>query len=153
MTVKMTRKTSWFSDLFIFKDSTLQRLIYPVLKELVYKITAINNIGRERGWARRKKKHSQGEKKVSFTARHWGKLQLAFSSPRVILTAQKSFFDAQDGLRFFCELNVPNHFTCPLGKLRKVFSSLLIAKSTSPLLDTNFFALWFSGWNFFCQIL
>ena len=32
--------------------------IYPALSELVYKITAINNIGRERGRARSKKKNS-----------------------------------------------------------------------------------------------
>ena len=41
------------------KTVHLQQLIYPVLQELVYKTTAINNIGRERGQARSKKnKHS-----------------------------------------------------------------------------------------------
>ena len=141
MTVKMTRKTSWFSDLFTFKDSTFAAvdLSHP-LSVSVQDYRDKQHLQGE-GMSKKKKKHSQGAKKVSFTARHWGKLQLAFSSPRVALTAQKSFFDAQDGLQFFCELNVPNHFTCPLGKLRKVFTSLLIAKSTSPLLDTNFFAL------------
>ena len=79
------------------KTVHLQQLIYPVLQELVYKITVINNIGRERGWARSKKnKHSQGAKKVSFTARHWGNLQLAFTTLRVVLTAQERFFDDQD---------------------------------------------------------
>ena len=79
------------------KTVHLQQLIYSVLQELVYKITATNNIGRERGQARSKKnKHSQGAKKVSFTARHWGRLQLAFASPKVVFTAQERFFDDQD---------------------------------------------------------
>ena len=137
MTVKTTRKTSWFSDLFIFKDS-----VFVAVDFSSKCITEINNIGRERGRARSKKQHSQGAKKVSFTARHWVNLQLAFTSPRITLTSPKHFFlDEQDWLQFFCELNVPKYFTCPLDKLRKVFTSL-IAKSTSPqLLDMNFFAL------------
>ena len=39
---------------------------------------------------------SQGAKKVSFTACHSGKLQLACTSPRVILISPKNFFDEQD---------------------------------------------------------
>ena len=76
------------------KTVHLQQLIYPVLQVLVPKITVINNIGREGGGARSKKnnKHSQGVKKVSFTACHWGNLQLAFTSPRVVLTSPKKFF-------------------------------------------------------------
>ena len=63
MTVKMTRKTSGFSNAFILnylKTAHLQQLIYSVLQELVYKITEINNIGRERGQARSKKKAFTG---------------------------------------------------------------------------------------------
>ena len=75
----------------------LQQMIYPVLQVLEYKITEINNIWRERGQARSKRnKHSQGAKKDRLTAHHWGKLQLAFTSPNVVLTAQKSFLDDQD---------------------------------------------------------
>ena len=38
------------------KTVYLQQLIYPILQVLEYKITAINNIGREGGRARSKKK-------------------------------------------------------------------------------------------------
>ena len=37
----------------------------------------------------------QGAKKVSFTACHSGKLWLATTSPRVISTSPKTFFDEQ----------------------------------------------------------
>ena len=42
--------------------------------------------------------------------------------------------------QFVCNLNSPKNFTCPCGKLRTEFTSL-IAKSTRPRLsDTTFFA-------------
>ena len=44
----------------------MQPLIYPVLQELVHKITAMNNIGRERGQARSKKKAFTGYKESQF---------------------------------------------------------------------------------------
>ena len=44
--------------------------------------------------------------------------------------------------QFFCKLNSSKYFTCPLGKLRTEFTSL-IAKSTYPALsNTTFFARW-----------
>ena len=48
------------------KTAHLQQLIYPVLQVLEYKITAINNIGRERGWVRSKKKAFTGYKESQF---------------------------------------------------------------------------------------
>ena len=43
-------------------------------------------------------------------------------------------------LQFFCNLSSPKDFTCPSGKLRTEFSSLIV-KCTSPgLSDTTFFA-------------
>ena len=43
-------------------------------------------------------------------------------------------------LQFFCSLSSPKDFTCPSGKLRTEFSSLIV-KCTSPgLSDTTFFA-------------
>ena len=51
-----------------------------------------------------KKKHSQGVKKLCFTACHWNKLQPAFSSPRLVLTGSIfCFFNEQDWLQFSCK--------------------------------------------------
>ena len=48
------------------KTVYLQQLIYPILQVLEYKITAINNIGREGGRARSKKKAFTGCKGSQF---------------------------------------------------------------------------------------
>ena len=80
--------------------------------------------------------HHSGCKESQFTPCHLGKLLLVCASPRVFLTSPKNFFDKQHWLQFFCNLNFPKNFTCPLGKLRTEFTSP-ITKSTSPgLLDT-----------------
>ena len=86
----------------------------------------------------------QAAKKVSFRACHSGKLWLARTSPRVISTSPKTFFDEQGWLQFSSNLNFPKNFTQPSGKLKKGFTSP-IAKSTSPgLSDNTFFARCFS---------
>ena len=73
----------------------------------------------------------QGAKKVSFTACHSSKLELACTSPQVISASPQTLFDLQDWLPSFCNLNFPKKFTWPK------------AKSTSPgLSDTTFFARW-----------
>ena len=73
----------------------------------------------------------QGAKKVSFTACHSSKLELACTSPQVISASPQTLFDLQDWLPSFCNLNFPKKFTCPK------------AKSTSPgLSDTTFFTRW-----------
>ena len=54
--------------------------------------------------------------------------------------APKKFWWAELISQFFCKLNSSKNFTCPLGKLRTEFTSLIV-KSTSPgLWDTTFFA-------------
>ena len=54
--------------------------------------------------------------------------------------APKIFWWAELISQFFCKLNSSKYFTCPSGKLRTEFTSL-IAKSTSPgLSDTTFSA-------------
>ena len=97
MTVKMTRKTPWFSELFIFRDSTFVAVDLSCPPRV-----SVQDYCDKQHWEgegtgeKQKKKHSQGARKVSFTAHHWGNLQLAFTSPRVVLTAQKSVFDDQE---------------------------------------------------------
>ena len=96
MTVIMTRKTSWFSDVFIFKENTFVAVDLSCPPRV-----SVQDYCDKQHWGRGdgqevKKKHSQGAKKVSFTARHWGRLQLAFASPKVVLTAQERFLDDQD---------------------------------------------------------
>ena len=63
------------------------------------------------------------------------KLKSYFNKP------EKSF-DEHDWLQFFCNLNSPKIFTCPLGNLRTEFTILIhVAKSTCPRLsDMPFFA-------------
>ena len=84
----------------------------------------------------------QGAKKVSFTACHSGKRQLACTSPQVIQLAPKPFLisriDYNPSVIWISQKN----FTCPSGKLRTYISSP-IAKPTSPKRsDTTFFARW-----------
>ena len=86
----------------------------------------------------------QGAKKIILIACHSGKLKLhvAFTSPEVISTSPKSFLTSPAELisEFFCYSNSSKNITCPLGKLKTEFTSL-IAKSTSHgLSDTTFFA-------------
>ena len=62
-------------------------------------------------------------------------------------------FGEQHWLQFFCNLNFPNNFTCPSGKLRTEFTSP-IATSTSPgLLDTTFFARCVHVHDHYCAAL
>ena len=71
--------------------------------------------------------YSQGAKKVILKAE------------TTIILAPKTFWWAELISQFFCNLNSSKNFTCPLGKLRKKFTSP-IAKSTNPgLSDTTFF--------------
>ena len=70
------------------------------------------------------------------------KIHVAFTSPDIISTSPKSFLTSPAELisQFFCYSNSSKNITCPLGKLKTEFTSL-IAKSTSHgLLDTTFFA-------------
>jgi len=79
-----------------------------------------------------------GAKKVSFTACHSGKQQLACTSPQVISTSPQTLFDQQDWLQSFCNLNFPKKQHLPWTKITSP-----IAKSTSPgLSDTTFFTRW-----------
>ena len=56
--------------------------------------------------------------------------------------APKAFWWAELISQFFCCSNSSKNITCPSGKLKTEFTSL-IAKSTSPRLsDTTFFARW-----------
>ena len=87
-------------------------------------------------------KGTQGVKKVILTVCHLGKLYLACTSLRVSLTALKKVFDEQDCIQFFCNLNSPKNFTCPAGKLRREFTSLIAQSTSGRLLDTNFIAHW-----------
>ena len=58
--------------------------------------------------------------------------------------APKTFWLAELISQFFCYSNSSKNITCPSGKLKTEFTSL-IAKSTSPgLSDTTFFAHWVS---------
>ena len=85
---------------------------------------------------------TQGAKKIIFTARHSGKLKLAFTSPDIINfgLAPKAFWWAELISQFFLYSNCSKNIACPLGKLKTEFTSP-IAKSTSPRLsDTTFFA-------------
>ena len=83
----------------------------------------------------------QGAKKIIFTARHSGKLKLAFTSPDVISTNPKSFLISRTDFTVLLLFKfLKKNITCPLGKLQTEFTSP-IAKLTSPgLLDTTFFA-------------
>ena len=82
---------------------------------------------------------TQGAKKVGFTFSYLGKLQLACTGPKFTSTSPKTFWWAGLITQFICHLNSSKNFTCPSGKLRTEFTSL-IAKSTSPgLPDTTFF--------------
>ena len=86
----------------------------------------------------------QGAKKVSFTACHSGKLQLACTSPQVISTSPKTLIsriDYNPSVIGIC----PKNSTCVSSKLRTKITSP-IAKSTSPgLSDTTFFSCWFKA--------
>ena len=67
-------------------------------------------------------------------------LKLSFTSPDVISSSPKALRRAELIAQFFCYSNSSKHITCPSGKLKTEFTSL-ITKSTSPrLLDTTFFA-------------
>ena len=84
--------------------------------------------------------HSQGATKVSFTAWHLGKLQIAYTSPKFICTSPQECFDEKNCLPFICNLNSAKNLTCPSGKLRTEFRSPIV-KSTSPRLQgMTFFA-------------
>ena len=83
----------------------------------------------------------QGAKKVGFMAYHSGKLLLVCTSQKSLLSSPKNlWWEALITVIFFCNLNFPKNFTCPLGKLRTGFTGS-IAKFTSPgLSDTTLFA-------------
>ena len=84
----------------------------------------------------------QGAKKVSFMACHSGKFLLVL--PKSLFNQPRNVFHKQRWLQFFCNLNFWKNFTCPSGKLRTEFTSL-IAKSTIPgLSDTTFVACWYN---------
>ena len=86
----------------------------------------------------------QGAKKVSFTACHSGKLELACTSPQVISTSPKTLFDWQDLLQSLCGLNFAKKQHFPIGQVKNVTKiTSQIAKSTSPRLsDATFFLCW-----------
>ena len=82
----------------------------------------------------------QGAKKIIFTACHSGKLQLAFTSPNIIILqlAPKAFWWVELISQFFCYSNCSKNITCP----SKTEFISLIAKSNSPGLSDikSFFA-------------
>ena len=80
--------------------------------------------------------------KVSFTACHSGKLQLACTSPQVISTSPKPFLISTIDNNPSVIWISPTNSTCPSGKLRTRITGP-IAKSTSPgLSDATLFARW-----------
>ena len=84
----------------------------------------------------------QGAKKVSFTACHSSKLELACTSPQVISASPKTLFDLQDWLPSFCNLNFPKKFTCLSGKLRTEFTCPKAKSTSRGLSDTTIFECW-----------
>ena len=84
--------------------------------------------------------YSTGSKKVSFTARHLGKLKLACTGPKVISTSPKIFLMSRIDLQFFRNLNSPRNFTYPLGKLRIEFTGKIAKSTSTSLSDMIFFA-------------
>ena len=76
MTVKMTRKISEFSDAFTFKDSTFAAVDLFCPPRVSVQDYCNKQHWEGEGTGKKQKKAFTGCKKVSFTARHWGKLQL-----------------------------------------------------------------------------
>ena len=60
---------------------------------------------------------------------------------KVTSTSLKNIFD-EHWLQFFCTLNSPKNFTCPLGKIRTEFTSLIAKSTGTRLTDTTFFPSW-----------
>ena len=75
----------------------------------------------------------QGAKKVIFTDCHWGKLRLAYTSPKVISASPKNFLMSRIDFTVLLSFEfLKKNFTCPSGQLRTEFTSPM-AKSASPL--------------------
>ena len=82
----------------------------------------------------------QGAKKIIFTACHWGKLKLAFTSPDVISISPKNFLTSRIDFTVLLSFKFLKKHHLPSGKLKTEFTSP-IAKSTSPkLLNTTSFS-------------
>ena len=79
----------------------------------------------------------QGAKKVSFTACYSGKLYLACTSLKAILTTPNFFYE-WDLVQFFCNLNSPKNITCQPGELKMQFTSPIIKSSTRWLLPGHY---------------
>ena len=88
-------------------------------------------------WASESFRHSllgwslQGAKKISFTAYHSGNLKLALTSPDVISTSPKNVLTSIIDFTVLLLFKFLKNITCPVGKLKTEFTSLM-AKSTSP---------------------
>ena len=61
---------------------------------------------------------TQGAKKIIFTACHSGKLKLAFTSPDVILTSPKNFFDKQNWFHSSSVLWIPQKTSLAIGQVK-----------------------------------
>ena len=87
-------------------------------------------------------KGTQGVKKVSFTACHFGQAVSSTYYPKSLLNCLEKIFVEQDCIQFFCNLNSPKNFTFPAGKLRTEFTSPVTQSTSRRLSDMNFFAHW-----------
>ena len=84
--------------------------------------------------------YPQGAKKIIFTACHSGKLKLAFTSPDIISTSPQNFLTSRIDFTILLLIEFLKNISCPSGKLKTEFTSLIAEYISPGLSDTTFFA-------------
>ena len=101
------------------KTVHLQQLIYPVLQVLEYKITAINNIGRERGRVRSKKKAFTGCKESQFHSPPLGWAAASICKPKSRFNSPRKVFWWSRLITVLLWIERPKTYHLPIGQVKK----------------------------------